>query len=763
MDFVRMAPGVSATRPTGRGFDTVSAFGSGVNENLFFIDGLDQTDPTNGWSLPFISTDSVQEVEIVANGASAEFGNYQGAVFNVVTRQGGNDWRFDASYYHQSQEWMATGPELDCDCPSGETGFDNLRNQDATAQVGGPLLRDRLWILGNFQYRRAQENWPGSDPDYVYAGQEKRFFEKLSFQASPGLTLRQTYQDGNWRYPDGVDRDFPAEVGVSWRERGPVLGIGSSFVASENTLADVTFTGSFKSYGGDPNNGSLTLPYRYDLATGKASGGAYLFGRSWTDRVSVNAKLTHYAGDFLGVSHEFKFGLQFTHGSDRWIYGYPGGVQYYDYAGEPYIAYIAEPDTAGGVVRRVGLFAEDVVALGDRLTLNFGVRFDRNSSESPDVPAVDLVGEETGETIGGLGPVFTWNVVSPRLGVTLALDRDARTLLRASFGRFYQGAFAGEFERFHPGYSLWTTALYDPATGAYSNVVEVFDFTAGQGFDPGIRPPYTDQLSVGLDREIFTGGSFSASYVRKHGKRFTGWEDIGGVYGTAPATLPDGRTLTVYPLLNSREDRFYLLTNPEDFYLDYQGLILTFQKRWAERWQAMVSYTLSESKGLLSSSFRAPGGIQDSSGGFVLGGRDPNNLINAEGNLTGDRTHMFRVQSSFEVPKIGVLVGASYQHLTGAPWAATSIVRLPQGPTSIFIEPRGSQRLPSQDLLDLRVSKAFTFERGRRIEILLDLLNALNDDASQRVATTNYFSPSFAEGRDFLRPRRAMIGVRASF
>ncbi|HLE71042.1 MAG TPA: TonB-dependent receptor, partial [Vicinamibacteria bacterium] len=236
MDLIKLAPGVSPTRPTDRGGNGVSAYGSGTNENLFLIDGLDQTDPWSGqYAVSLLSTDSVQEVEIASTGASAEFGNFQGAVFNVVTRTGGNDFQFGGSYYHQNETWAATGPTVDCNCPSGETGFTNLNTQDATFQAGGPILRDRLWFFGNFQYRRFQENWPGSDPDFVYVGWEKRAFEKLSFQVNPSFTLRQTYQDGDNRYPDGVDATFPAEVGVTYSHRDPTLGFGASYLARENT------------------------------------------------------------------------------------------------------------------------------------------------------------------------------------------------------------------------------------------------------------------------------------------------------------------------------------------------------------------------------------------------------------------------------------------------------------------------------------------------------------------------------------------------
>ncbi|HXV63920.1 MAG TPA: hypothetical protein VEK15_24680, partial [Vicinamibacteria bacterium] len=170
-----------------------------------------------------------------------------------------------------------------------------------------------------------------------------------------------------------------------------------------------------------------------------------------------------------------------------------------------------------------------------------------------------------------------------------------------------------------------------------------------------------------------------------------------------------------------------------------------------------------ESRGLQAASFRAPGADQNSSGGFTALGRDPNDLINAEGNLPNDRTHMFRVLGSTEIPKVGIYLGASYQHLTGTPWAAKALVRLPQGPRAVNIEPRGARRMPSEEILDLRLSKPFSLGNGRRIEILFDLLNALNDVSPQRVANTNYYAENFGEGRDFLTPRRLMVGVKASF
>ena len=93
---------MSPTSPSSGTVNTVSAFGSGVNENLFLIDGTNFTCPCQGVSRAEPSVDVIQEVQIQSVGASAEYGNIQGAVFNVVTRQGGNRFSYDASYYGQT-------------------------------------------------------------------------------------------------------------------------------------------------------------------------------------------------------------------------------------------------------------------------------------------------------------------------------------------------------------------------------------------------------------------------------------------------------------------------------------------------------------------------------------------------------------------------------------------------------------------------------------------------------------------------------------
>ena len=80
-DLVNSAPGVSATSNVGQA-TAAQSLGNSTNENSYQIDGTDIS------STPWLSTDAVEEVEVLQLGASAEYGNVQGAVFNVVTRDG---------------------------------------------------------------------------------------------------------------------------------------------------------------------------------------------------------------------------------------------------------------------------------------------------------------------------------------------------------------------------------------------------------------------------------------------------------------------------------------------------------------------------------------------------------------------------------------------------------------------------------------------------------------------------------------------------
>ena len=188
------------------------------------------------------------------------------------------------------------------------------------------------------------------------------------------------------------------------------------------------------------------------------------------------------------------------------------------------------------------------------------------------------------------------------------------------------------------------------------------------------------------------------------------------------------------------------------------------EKRRSNGWRALGSYTFSRTYGLQSSSGASAGDPHVSTVAPAFPttafGRDPNDLTNAYGRLPNDRPHIFRVMGTIDLPRTGFSVGANLQYFSGKPWAATAQIALPQGDQRILLEPRGSRRLSSQSLLDLRVSRRIAFGRVGQIELLLDVLNVLNDTAEEGLATDNVFSSNFGQPTLFIDPRRAMLGVR---
>ena len=103
--------------------------------------------------------------------------------------------------------------------------------------------------------------------------------------------------------------------------------------------------------------------------------------------------------------------------------------------------------------------------------------------------------------------------------------------------------------------------------------------------------------------------------------------------------------------------------------------------------------------------------------------------------MPNDRPHMVRVIGSVGVLWTGVVLAANVQYFSGKLWAASTQVVLPQGDQRILLEPRGTRRLSSQTLVDLRVSRAFSLGGTRRVELLLDVLNLLDETAEESLAT----------------------------
>ena len=772
-DFVRAAPGVSPTSPSSAIATTVSVFGSGTNENHFLFDGTNVTCPCNGVARSEPGVDFIQEVQIQSVGASAEFGNMQGAVINVITRQGSERMVFDTAYYGQGAGLTSrpvTLPYID----SGQqrSGYHRAAYRDFTASLGGPAIRERLWFFGGYQHLRDDDSQPGTDPVFPRSYEMAKVFAKLNWRLAPGWQLVQSFHDEIGFSPESRPTIVtPLEAITRTHISVPSVTFGNlTGTTSPNTVWDMR-VGRFVHTREDASPGNPAVPSRLDRVTGVTSDGPPRVGSVTLARTTAKAALTHYRPAVLGADHQWKIGGQFERGEHHAINMIPTGTRYEDRLGEPLQSISSSPASIGGLSTTFSGFATDAVTVGDRLTVNAGVRFDHTRAISQDVPAVDASGRETGETVRGLGRLYTWNLWSPRLGFTARLTTDGRTMMRGSYGRFFQGVLTGEIEPFHPGATATTMVAYSAATGGYTGVSRTVDPKVNLQFDPDTRAPRTDEYSIGVDRVLGSQVTVTLAYVGKDGRNFIGWTDVAGQYVEGLAGLADGTSVTVFRLdtiATPAAARRFLLTNQGRYALRYDGLVLALDKRRSGGWQALGSYTWSKTAGLLTSSAATAAGVQSSTVSPPQPstfGRDPNDLTNASGRLPNDRPHMLRVMGSADEPRTGLVFAANLQHFTGKPWTAAAQVALPQGDVRVLLEPRGSRRLSSQTLLDIRISRPIRLGNAGRLELMLEVLNLLNDSAEESLATEvqmtqTLMSPTFGQPVSFIDPRRAVIGAR---
>jgi hypothetical protein len=763
-DFLRAAPGISPTSPGSGTATTVSAFGSGTNENQFLIDGTNFTCPCNGVARAEPGSDFIQEVQVQAVGASAEYGNLQGAVINVVTRQGSETFASGASYYRQSAALTSQPVRQSVPGVSQRTsGYERIRYRDFSATFGGPAVRERLWFFTGYEYLRDYDSQPGTDPTFPRTYEQDKLFAKLTWKLAAGMQMVQSLHDEFWVNPEQPTVARPFDATLRLHASVPAQTFGHlTHVLSANTVWDARVGRFVYRRKDDPSTGNRMAASRFDVATGINSGGPQSFGDLTLIRTTAKATISHYRPDLWAVDHEFKVGAQVERGEAHGANVIPTGVRFVESTGQPSQAISSEPSNTGGLVITAAAFASDVLTLGNRMTISAGLRFDHSRAISQDLAAIDLEGHESEAIVKGLGTLYTWNVVSPRLGATAKLTANGRTMMRASYGRFHQGVLTGENSAFHPGATPTTTADFVAASGSY-RISSVVDPRTNLRLDSAMRAPRTDEYSIEFDREVGRHLSVATAYVHKSGGNFIGWTDAGGVYREDTRSLPDGRRVSVFSLANAPADRRFLLTNPDGYSLTYNGVVTAVEKRRSSGWQAFGSYSYSRQSGLQASSGVSAAAAQSSSVALPTPtfGRDPNDLTNARGLLANDRPHLLRVMGAVDVPRIGVAVAANFQYFSGKPWAASAVVNLPQNSQQrVLLQPRGSRRLPSQSLLDVRVSRTIRFRGTGRADLLLDILNLLNDAAEESYVSENLFSANFGQPNAFMDPRRAMVGVR---
>ena len=431
-DLAYMTPGVSTMR-----FDNTaskaSAFGSSINENQYQIDGADLTAPQTGAAWAWPSTDIIEELQVVGLGAPAEYGNYQGAVFNIITKSGSNIFSGNANYYY-SAEWL-TGQNAILD----GYAYNRARYRDFSVNGGGPIKKDKLWFFGGVQIRRDWYSEPGTDPTAPKETNDKRFFAKATWAVNKNNRIIGSIEDDGSVLPRPVTASSPYIAGGAEDSGQPVPNIEWTSVINDKTFFEARYAGFYGYDRWAPNSGTINTPGHYDTATGVYSVNttSWYDGNIWKNQLS--AKLSRFIPTDKG-SHDLRVGAQYINGGNDYKEGLSGGMEDYDYNGKPDELLVQAPYHGGsdtGKTWNIGTYIDDTWAINDKLSLTLGVRFDHSVGILPNYPQLDTSGNPTGATVQNPGAIIHWNNFAPRLGANFKFDSAGKTVGRVHYGRFY--------------------------------------------------------------------------------------------------------------------------------------------------------------------------------------------------------------------------------------------------------------------------------------------------------------------------------------
>lgn len=775
LNVVQMAPGMVGE----------TSHGSTVRENVMNLDGVNVSDPFHGTMDNLFSVGIVEEVSVQTGGLTAEYGASRGAVVNVVSKSGGNRLSGGGEFYfidNSLQSDNAKGTPFEGE----ELGFEH--EYSAVFNLGGPIIKDRLWFFGNFEYIDREEyefGYPWDQDENIPVSADRIFsFGKLTFQINPSNKLTLNASARNNKY-DHQGANYNRNVDATRDRTVPVyvLNLNYQRIFTSNLMMNVKvgyYNNHLKSWS------RTGLPRYYDRSTRLYSVG-YGYDSDYAKvRYVVFTDATYFVDDMAG-RHEFKVGATYENiytdrdmGFSRDERGY--GPYIYTRDGAPYEVRFRDDYHRKEKQWSFGAYFQDSWQPTERLAINLGVRFDHQEGYVP--PQGDDRDPKTfnGITIDPRVPeridVLDWNSFSPRFGAVYDITGDGKTVFKTSFARYYVRGITTWIDEMNPNdvmewrYRLNSDWSLNLARGVYG-----ISGGADKAVDADLKIPYLDEFTIGIEREIISNLSLSLRYIRKWDRNVMDDADLNLVdenalkegnlvwknYQSATAIDPDtGETVTFYDMIDDSIPEYLYITNPPGAERDYDGLEIVLKKRLANNWMLIASYVYAKSRGLIG----LTAGDNELANDLF---NNQNAHINALGRLPGERRHQFKLNGAVMGP-FGINLSGYFRALAGRRY--TRVINsddlgldLNQGDEDIFAEEKGSRGLPAQYILDLRLEKVFNLpNRIGRISLMLDAFNIFNANTATSVEPVSSSSSLiFEEARSIPDPRLVRFGIKFEF
>jgi hypothetical protein len=833
--------------PLGRGYDDLlvsmsgvldteyvfapnqTVLGSDARGNRYTIDGAYANDTTAGYILTDIPIDMIEEVQVTTTGQTAEFGMSHGGVFNFVTKSGGNDLSGSAYMFYKgdSLEWdNLTAEEVE---QAGGVGTSVIKDQDIGGTFGGPIKKDAVWFFGNLRRLNHSLQQPIIPTQPFETNQTHSFF-KITAQLASATRLYGSITTRNQdRYPSNVTSFRNADDPLTWqtqRRNQYLFGFGLTHLIGTDTIVDARYNRQWKEFVHDiPNNPDAIIGYT-DGVTGLEFGGLTgdLYHMLCRCTWGTGANVSHFMENASG-SHEFKVGVSVDFPNSERTFTFPNNVDTRQQLSNGAAFRITKewlPNTQSTGIDRFSFFVQDQWTIGDRLTLNVGLR---HVTTEGWLPTQSRGGGRwfPVATFQEVRDVINFSTWAPRLGMVYALGEQKRTSIKAYYGRQFKALLTQDMSSVGPSSGGRETYEWNDFNGdltfqageegdLLSSTLNPVIRDRSDLADPDMTDSYVDSFHFTVEHEV---SSNMVASVQATIKRERNLLETIVIRNSGDQTNPfnDYRTLGVTNQSTGEPDTIFVLrpefrgdssrtvmTNPsfaDEIYRDYNGIEFAVRRRFRDGWQLMAAYNFSSSTGNVANDFQ----------GTTTRNRiynSPNEFIRAIGPLALDSPHQFKLQGTYTLP-YDVLLSGFYQAQTGFPIKLPSsdqsiqgtykqrfyplcpsgnaggakgdggggggCQQPPLGIPGIVVEGNidsaalqaGGIRHDFRHKIDVRVEKQFPFGDRMKLGLILDVFNLGNVSRIQSYKSLQIDNSNFLIPASFEAPRILRLGVRFNF
>jgi hypothetical protein len=733
-----LAPGtepVEPSDPTKARITAVSTGGSSGLNNELSVDGGDNSDDYIGGFLQNFSPEAIHEFAVRTALEDADTGRTTAGSVVITTKRGTNDWHGEGAFYERAAALNARFP-IDNPAPNPKQPFSR---QNYVGTLGGPIVKDKLWFFSSFEY--VHEN-----ASIAYSSASQAQFNALAQLAVQGLVSVNGATVDSISVPSSVPvpfRDYLGLVRLDWAQsansqwflraaidnytthnalvqQGTLPSTGATshnnymnLVLANHFVFSSTWLGSFVF---DASGLHLTESRNADLgfalafpfsSTSSTISGLETFGDNQfitaitafpvlrnQEKYQFRYDVTHTTG-----KHAPRFGVNFIHepvlsgaltATPETLVTLPEDPTFYLANPAQFTADIAAGSTftpAGDGsfsqnVQRLGLYAEDSWRLTQRLTINYGLRYDttfglftasgRSQAQNPYLVSLDPMASPFIAT----APHDYRKAFAPRLGVAYALGSSGNTVLRGGAGMYYSDL----------AQNGWVTAFQAVNN---TNVAADGGIAPASIIDPDYHTPYAIHAIAGIQHAFNANWSLSAD-----------WTLETGMHGYRRYDFPN---VSVFRSDNRSS---------------YNALALHLQGNVARRLSLVANYTLSSAKTwgcVLGELFDYVNGVCNAFNAFAPGDYGPSGE---------DVRHRAVLAGTIHAPA-GFEVTFLSQAESGRPITLTTPVgtrAVVDGVETTLDQFRGAPYLQT----DVRVSRPFTFHERWTATPFIEFFNLFN-------------------------------------